>query len=450
MARRAGDGLGQHAALQVEDAGREVARLAHGGAEGGADHGLRLFLDHRDQAVPHDLPVETATALRCSCAALLRQVAGQPGPSPCGAKPGGTSVVVSASAISAGPARCWPGGQAPRGDQVIGGDPAAPARVSSVALALAARPWRRRRGSARAAAAPARACATVTRRSAISIGAAGDRRGRRAAVVRRRRRARSGSASAAVRCAPAPARRSRGPGRRSACRRRASPRRGGAPQPRPRPPPAPRRAARRAARSPPAGRTAAEALEATAHHLIGHRRAQEADAPSRRRRRPAPGCASTPIFSATRAPCSGPPPPKAIMVRPSQPLPLSTACTRAALAMFSSTISPTPSAAIVGGQAERLRRPRGQQRRAPAPAVRRSAPPAKPLGVDAAERQVGIGHRRPRAAAPVAGRARIGAGALRPDLDAAHAVDRRDASRRRRRSPPSRSPGCAAAGRSPS
>src|SRR5215471_208204 len=52
-----------------------------------------------------------------------------------------------------------------------------------------------------------------------------------------------------------------------------------------------------------------------------------------------------PSFSATRAACSGAAPPKAISVRGRRSLPLSIACTRAAFAMFSSTISLMPSAA---------------------------------------------------------------------------------------------------------
>ena len=58
VAGRAGDRLGEHPALGVEDAGGEVARLAHGGAEGGAQKRLRLLLHHRDQAVPHDLRLD--------------------------------------------------------------------------------------------------------------------------------------------------------------------------------------------------------------------------------------------------------------------------------------------------------------------------------------------------------------------------------------------------------
>src|SRR3712207_8843290 len=50
--------LGEHAALAVEDAGGQVPRLADAGAEGGADQRERLFLDHRDEAVPHHLLVD--------------------------------------------------------------------------------------------------------------------------------------------------------------------------------------------------------------------------------------------------------------------------------------------------------------------------------------------------------------------------------------------------------
>src|SRR5215472_17668673 len=60
MAWRAGYRLRQHAAVTVEHAGGEVAGLAHRRAERRADHHLRLFLYHRDQAVPHDLRVDLA------------------------------------------------------------------------------------------------------------------------------------------------------------------------------------------------------------------------------------------------------------------------------------------------------------------------------------------------------------------------------------------------------
>ena len=60
---RAGDRLRHHASAQVEDAGGKVTGLAHGGGERGADHGLRLFLDDRDQPVPHDLAVDLCKSI---------------------------------------------------------------------------------------------------------------------------------------------------------------------------------------------------------------------------------------------------------------------------------------------------------------------------------------------------------------------------------------------------
>ena len=52
-----------------------------------------------------------------------------------------------------------------------------------------------------------------------------------------------------------------------------------------------------------------------------------------------------PSFSAIRLACRGAAPPKATSVRSAVAMPRSMACTRAALAMFSSTISATPTAA---------------------------------------------------------------------------------------------------------
>ena len=102
-----------------------------------------------------------------------------------------------------------------------------------------------------------------------------------------------------------------------------------------------------------------------------------------------------PSFSASRAACSGAAPPKAIRVRSATSLPLSTACTRAALAMFSSTISATPSAA------SSARRPSGsptclEQRRLRALGVEAEAAAGEARRVDAAEQEVGVGDGRPR------------------------------------------------------
>ena len=55
MAGRAGHRLGVHPPVEPEDAGGEVATLAHDRAERRVHQSLRLFFDDRDQAVPHDL-----------------------------------------------------------------------------------------------------------------------------------------------------------------------------------------------------------------------------------------------------------------------------------------------------------------------------------------------------------------------------------------------------------
>ena len=55
MAGRSGHRLRHHAAVQVEHAGGEISRFAHGGGKRGADHDPCLFLHDRDEAVPHDL-----------------------------------------------------------------------------------------------------------------------------------------------------------------------------------------------------------------------------------------------------------------------------------------------------------------------------------------------------------------------------------------------------------
>ncbi len=68
---------------------------------------------------------------------------------------------------------------------------------------------------------------------------------------------------------------------------------------------------------------------------------------------PTPAPTGTTIFfmpslRASRAACSGAAPPKAISARSAVSLPFSTACTRAALAMVSSTISATPAGGALG------------------------------------------------------------------------------------------------------
>ena len=80
VTRRAGDGLRQHSSLAVEDAGREVAALAHDRRERGAHQHLRLLLHHRDQAVPHDLQVDECGGVGHGCVSrAARSVAPSPG-----------------------------------------------------------------------------------------------------------------------------------------------------------------------------------------------------------------------------------------------------------------------------------------------------------------------------------------------------------------------------------
>ena len=127
-------------------------------------------------------------------------------------------------------------------------------------------------------------------------------------------------------------------------------------------------------------------------------------------------------FSASRAACSGAAPPKAIIVRSPSVAPISMAWTRAALAMFSPTISLTPSAAICGSRSSGAPTP-AEERIRRRLLVERDAP-ARELGrVDAPHRKVGIGNRGLGAALAVAGRPRLGARALRPHGDAAEPVD---------------------------
>ena len=55
VAGGAGHGLGNHLAPDIIDTRRQVSGFAGDGAESRAEQGLGLFLDHGNQAVPHDL-----------------------------------------------------------------------------------------------------------------------------------------------------------------------------------------------------------------------------------------------------------------------------------------------------------------------------------------------------------------------------------------------------------
>ena len=132
-----------------------------------------------------------------------------------------------------------------------------------------------------------------------------------------------------------------------------------------------------------------------------------------------------PSLRASRAACSGAAPPKAISARSAVSLPFSTACTRAALAMVSSTISTTPAAAPCGIRLERAGK--RLQRRLGLVAMQRDGAARKARGIEAAEGGVGIGHGGLGAAAAIARRAGYATGRIGTDLNAAqriHAGDR--------------------------
>ena len=102
VARRTGDRLGQHSALEVEHAGRQVAGFARGGREAGAHQRQRLFLDDRDQAVPHQLHADRRKRIVDAHDATFSSRMAPIGLSRA-AKLFGTMVVVSSSAMTAGP-----------------------------------------------------------------------------------------------------------------------------------------------------------------------------------------------------------------------------------------------------------------------------------------------------------------------------------------------------------
>src|SRR5258708_9460330 len=108
MARRAGDRLCQHVARGVEYARRHVAGLARRGAEADPDQGLRLFLDHGDQAIPHDLLMDHEHRVLgmgfISIHGHVLVITMLPSASIRAVKHFVTIVVVSSSTINAGPA----------------------------------------------------------------------------------------------------------------------------------------------------------------------------------------------------------------------------------------------------------------------------------------------------------------------------------------------------------
>ena len=136
---------------------------------------------------------------------------------------------------------------------------------------------------------------------------------------------------------------------------------------------------------------------------------------------------SMPSFSASRLACSGAAPPNATSVRSAIATPRSTACTRAAFAMFSSTISATRNGRLLGRHAGELRarRPAASARSALAASIGDLAA-GEARRVDLADGEVGVRDGRLGAAAAVAGGSRLGAGAVGPDQDALQGIDAGD------------------------
>ena len=106
VARRARHRLGEHPALEVEDARGQVSAFAHDRAERGPQQRLRLFFHHRDQAVPHHLPgndVESVSACHRSAPQTRRSSTILPAGSSTARNVRETKVEVCSSTISAGP-----------------------------------------------------------------------------------------------------------------------------------------------------------------------------------------------------------------------------------------------------------------------------------------------------------------------------------------------------------
>ena len=119
--RGPGHRLGDHAAPQVVDPAREVARFPDDGAEGGAKDRLGLLLDDRDEPIPHHLPVDRvdggirsmgrhrhpALPARLSMTMYSNELSAA-------LNSAGTKVAVSSSAMIAGPAISVPGARSKR------------------------------------------------------------------------------------------------------------------------------------------------------------------------------------------------------------------------------------------------------------------------------------------------------------------------------------------------
>ena len=129
-----------------------------------------------------------------------------------------------------------------------------------------------------------------------------------------------------------------------------------------------------------------------------------------------------PSSSATAAACTAPAPPNGSSVKAERSTPRLAANTRTSSAMRMSTMRWMPAAASQHVHLQRIGDV-GLERRARGRDVERLRAAEEIIRVEKAADEVGVGDGRPRAAAPVAGRAGIGAGALRPDIEEAAAVD---------------------------
>ena len=372
-------GLDDEPAVRVEQRGRAVAPLLDVGRERAVDQRRAHLLGDPAQRADRDLElggVHVASRVR------------MPWSSASPDQPGGTRQVVSGNSTIAGPSMVGAGRQAVAG-QHLGLDLlAVPADRAAAALDVAGG-LQRDLGAGR-----------------DGGGAQGDeldrrgrgRRGRSGARARRGRRPRA-------RPGPRTGSAARTTARRSAGRpRRGSPRR--------------RRRARRRARSRPS------ASESGCSRLREASRRRSAAARPTAESTPLAGRHSTrvaPSWVASSQACSGPAPPKASSEAPAGSCPRSTETTRSACTIALTATATTPSAA-----SSALPMPSDSSAARAASTSSSQVGGDRRLGGQPAEDQVRVGHRGLLAATAVAGRAGVGARALRADAQRAAAVDPRD------------------------
>ena len=294
---------------------------------------------------------------------------------------------------------------------------------------------------------------------AVSIHSPSKRTGRELSSSRPRRRPRGPRLAAPARPSPGGCRRGRprprGRGGRSAPRGRARSARAGRPgRGRPGPGPAARRPGRRSAsrRRPRARRSSSSAPVAAISSSTSaairsalssaplsitvravSRRRSEAQRPRAERTPLARGqrIVSIPSSAAIAAACIGPAPPKGSRAKPRGSTPRSTVTTRSARTISWLATRTIPAAVSSGSRPSE----RGERadRRLGRLGVEVDAAGEARVGGEVAEQEVGVGHRRLAAAAPVAGGPGLGAGRARPDPQRAAACRASRSSRRRRR-----------------